>query len=142
MGLVSLVIENTKDGVSPTIATQMDTASDGHAPSEDGTFHTTSEDSSAESCTSSRLSLDVPFDAHMLPGRGRRLCAVLPVICISDASNIVSLLTSTLYQRYVWNIDEPVVGLVISHTGTAAQVYLAWLESRSDASDQLVSRYF
>ncbi|KZP03876.1 hypothetical protein FIBSPDRAFT_448767 [Athelia psychrophila] len=118
----------------------MDTTSDGHVthdsePAEDN--ETVSEDGSARSAVSSRLSLDVPFAAHMLPGRGRRLRAVLPVICIADESNIYPLLTSALYQRRVWNIDEPVIGLVISRTGTAGQVYLAWLDAQSEEADGL-----
>ncbi|KZP28910.1 hypothetical protein FIBSPDRAFT_1039259 [Athelia psychrophila] len=134
--LISVIVESaTKDA-----GTKMDTTSDGHVTHESGPAEdneTVSEDGSARSAVSSRLSLDVPFAAHMLPGRGRRLCAVLPVICIADESNIHPLLTSALYQRRVWNIDEPVIGLVISRTGTAVQVYLAWLDARSEEADGL-----
>lgn len=133
-----MIVENVKEDVG----TKMDTTSDGHATHE-SVFaeenQTASEAGSESSDVSSRLSLDVPFAAHMLPGCGRRLYAVLPVICIADESNIYPLLTSTLYQRRVWNIDEPVIGLVISRTGTTAQVYLAWLDARSEEADGLVS---
>ncbi|KZP28936.1 hypothetical protein FIBSPDRAFT_947334 [Athelia psychrophila] len=134
--LISVIVESaTKDA-----GTKMDTTSDGHVTHESGPAEdneTVSEDGSARSAVSSRLSLDVPFAAHMLPGCGRRLCAVLPVICIADESNIYPLLTSALYQRRVWNIDEPVIGLVISRTGTSGQVYLAWLDARPEEADGL-----
>ncbi|KZP28935.1 hypothetical protein FIBSPDRAFT_1039281 [Athelia psychrophila] len=131
-----VIVESaTKDA-----GTKMDTTSDGHVTHESGPAEnneTVSEEGSARSDVSSRLSLDVPFAAHMLPGRGRRLYAVLPVICIADESNIYPLLTSVLYQRRVWNIDEHVIGLVISRTGTTGQVYLAWLDALSEEVDGL-----
>ena len=81
--------------------------------------------------TSSTPSIDVPFDAHMLPGRGRRFCAILPLLCVADEENITFLLSSVLYQRRVWGIDEPVVGIVFSKTGTVGRVVLGWLDLES-----------
>ncbi|CAL1712250.1 unnamed protein product [Somion occarium] len=72
--------------------------------------------------------LNAPFDAHVLPGRGNRFCAALPVISVADSANIEPLLSSVLYQRFVWGIDEPVVGFVISEYGTVVQLYLGWLD--------------
>ncbi|KAG2085065.1 hypothetical protein BD769DRAFT_1536568 [Suillus cothurnatus] len=67
-------------------------------------------------------SLDLPLQAHMLPGRGRCLSAVLPVLLVADSNNIIPLLCSTLYQRHVWGIRQHVVGLCCSSTGTTAMV--------------------
>ncbi|KAF7972508.1 hypothetical protein HWV62_17784 [Athelia sp. TMB] len=131
--LVSLLVENCE--ANDNFASAIKRASNGlDSHVED---FVEGDDSTAASNAPSHL--DVPFDAHMLPGRGARLCAVLPIICIADESNVCSLLTSTLYQRRVWNIEKPVIGLVISRTGTIAQVYLAWLETCADEVDRLVN---
>ena len=86
-------------------------------------------------------SIDVPFEAHILSGRGRRFCAVLPVICVADSDNIVSLLTSVLYQRRVWSIDQPAIGIVFSKTGVVARVFLGWLDPESNDRSNLVRAY-
>ncbi|KAG2753438.1 hypothetical protein P692DRAFT_20241988, partial [Suillus brevipes Sb2] len=87
--------------------------------------------SSADSdpCDGSVDSLDLPLQAHMLPGRGRRLSAVVPVLLVADPHNIIPLLCSALYQRHVWGIRQPVVGLCCSRTGTIAATIFGWLES-------------
>jgi hypothetical protein len=94
----------------------------------------------SSSKSSGVCSMDVPFDAHMLPGRGRRLYAILPLLCIADEENIAPLLSSVLYQRRVWGIDEPAVGLVFSKTGTIGRIILGWLdlESTNDSDYDLV----
>ncbi|KAG2031074.1 hypothetical protein BDR03DRAFT_986662 [Suillus americanus] len=83
----------------------------------------------SDSCDSLLDSLDLPLQAHMLPGRGRHLSAVLPVLLVTDSHNIVPLLCSTLYQRHVWGIRHPEVGLCCSRTGTVATAIFAWLDS-------------
>ncbi|GBE87639.1 hypothetical protein SCP_1103160 [Sparassis crispa] len=77
-------------------------------------------------------SIDVPFDAHVLRGSGRRLFAVLPVICVADSDNIGALVTSVAYQRRVWDIDEPVVGFEVSKTGAVARILLGWVGAEVD----------
>jgi hypothetical protein len=84
------------------------------------------EQSSAKA--SSTRSINIPFDAHMLPGHGRRFYAIAPLLCVADEENIISLLSSVLYQRRVWGINEPVVGVVFSSTGTIGRVVLGWLD--------------
>ncbi|KAG2358646.1 hypothetical protein BDR07DRAFT_1462916 [Suillus spraguei] len=74
-------------------------------------------------------SLDLPLQVHMLPGRGRRLSAVVPVLLVADSHNIVPLICSTLYQRHVWGIRQPVVSLCCSGTGTIATAIFGWLDS-------------
>ncbi|KAG1741781.1 uncharacterized protein EDB91DRAFT_314168 [Suillus paluster] len=64
----------------------------------------------------------------MLPGRGRCLSAVVPVLLVADARNTIPLLSSALYQRYVWGICQPVVGLCCSSTGTIATAIFGWLD--------------
>ncbi|KAG2358634.1 hypothetical protein BDR07DRAFT_1489232 [Suillus spraguei] len=71
---------------------------------EDESMHSADSDSSDGSVES----LDLPLQAHMLSGRGRRLSAVVP--------------------RRVWGIRQPVVGLCCSSTGTIATAIFGWLD--------------
>ncbi|KAG2072975.1 hypothetical protein BDR04DRAFT_1073342 [Suillus decipiens] len=91
---------------------------------EDESMHSVDSNSSNGSVES----LDLPLQAHMLCGRGRRLSAVVPVFLVADSHNIVPLLCSTLYQRRVWGIPQPVVGLCCSSTGTIATAIFGWLD--------------
>ncbi|KAG2358622.1 hypothetical protein BDR07DRAFT_1611788 [Suillus spraguei] len=91
---------------------------------EDESMHSADSDSSDGSVES----LDLPLQAHMLSGRGRRLSAVVPVLLVADSYNIVPLMCSTLYQRRVWGIRQPVVGLCCSSTGTIATAIFGWLD--------------
>ncbi|KAF9481602.1 hypothetical protein BDN70DRAFT_919690, partial [Pholiota conissans] len=79
-------------------------------------------------------SLDGPTGGHILPGSGRRVDCVLPVICVADNSNIRALVVSTVYQRYAWGIDFPVVGISIEDTGVIATVVIGWVSVGKDAS--------
>ncbi|KAK0202174.1 hypothetical protein DFS33DRAFT_1386464 [Desarmillaria ectypa] len=94
--------------------------------------------SSPPSKASSHSSLDMSFHAHILPGRGRRIDAVLPIICIADRENIVPLIGSVAYQRRVWGIEDPVVGIIIPRNGFSAQVILGWTD-RPDLSSNTES---
>jgi hypothetical protein len=77
----------------------------------------------------------------MLTGRGRHLSAVVLVllVLVADPNNIIPLLCSALYQRHLWNIRQPVVGLCCSSTGTIATAIFGWLESDQSEEDRLVS---
>ncbi|KAK0209720.1 hypothetical protein IW262DRAFT_1416027 [Armillaria fumosa] len=91
--------------------------------------------SSPPSKASGPSSLDVSFHAHVLPGGGRRTNAVLPVICIADKENIVPLVASVAYQRRVWGIEDPVVGVILARDGFSAQVVLGWTDPPDLCSD-------
>ncbi|KAF5373359.1 hypothetical protein D9615_007364 [Tricholomella constricta] len=97
----------------------------------DTTTSNSSEPPSTSSSTkpvSTRNPILVPFCAHVITGRGLRTDAVLPVISVADEDEIQSLLTSVLYQRYVWGIEATTVGIAISATGTVARVILGWID--------------
>ncbi|KAJ7685566.1 hypothetical protein DFH06DRAFT_1158840 [Mycena polygramma] len=85
--------------------------------------------SSSPSYSGSVSSIDVPPEAHILPGRGRHLCAVLPFLCVADVDNMADLMSSVACQRHVWGIMEPAVGFVLSETGVVAKVVLSWLDA-------------
>lgn len=72
-------------------------------------------------------SLYLPLKVYMLSGRGRHLSAVIPVLLVADSRNIIPLLRSTLYQRHLWGIRQPKVGLCCSSTSTIATATLARL---------------
>ena len=95
--------------------------------------------STAKASTSS--SIDLPFDAHVLPTREHRFYAILPLLCVTDEANIVSLMSSVLYQRYVWGIADPLIGISFSKYGTIGQVLLGWLDLESPHDDNLVCNY-
>lgn len=105
------VSEIPQDGPHPSLRTpSLDTASD------------SSKSSSAVPC------LDVLLDAHVLPGHGKHLSAILPFLCVADIDNIVDLMSSLACQRHVWGIPEPVVGFALSKSGTIAELMLSWLD--------------
>jgi hypothetical protein len=93
----------------------------------------------SDSCDGLVDSLDLPLQALMLPGRGRCLSAVVPVLLVADPHNIIPLLCSALYQRHVWGIRHPVVGLCCSRTGTSATAIFGWLESDQSEDGRMVS---
>ncbi|KAJ7476152.1 hypothetical protein FB451DRAFT_1013038, partial [Mycena latifolia] len=73
-------------------------------------------------------SIDVPLDAHLLPGRRRRVSAELPFLCFADDDNIVDLMSSVACQRHVWGISRPVVGFVLSKSSAFAKLALSWVD--------------
>jgi hypothetical protein len=93
----------------------------------------------SDSCDGSVDSFDLPLQAHMLPGRGGCLSAVVPVLLVADSHNIVLLLCSAPYQRHVWGIHQPVVGLCCSSTGTTATAIFGWLNSDQSEEGCMVS---
>ncbi|KAG1758461.1 hypothetical protein EDD22DRAFT_783891, partial [Suillus occidentalis] len=93
----------------------------------------------SDSCDGLVDSLDLPLQALMLPGRGRCLSAVVQVLLVADPHNIIPLLCSAIYQRHVWGIRHPVVGLCCSRTGTIATAIFGWLESDQSEEGRMVS---
>ncbi|EGO03284.1 hypothetical protein SERLA73DRAFT_69183, partial [Serpula lacrymans var. lacrymans S7.3] len=91
----------------------------------------------ANTSSSKNHSLKFPIHAHLLPTRGRHLSAVLPIIAVADEYNIIPLMSSMLYQRRVWHIDQPVIGIIFQGTGTVGQVLFGWLDHDSGTSGDL-----
>ncbi|CAA7263267.1 unnamed protein product [Cyclocybe aegerita] len=81
-------------------------------------------------------SLNLPFDAHILPGQGRRTNVFLPIICIAEEQDIFSLVTSAVYQRHLWGISRPIIGISLSKFGTTANVMLGWISPHDTDVDQ------
>lgn len=93
---------------------------------DDTSFYTTS--SQITTSDTSTLAINLPFSAHLLPGNGKRVNAVLPVISVADPSEVVLVLSSVLYQRYVWGIKTPAVAIAISKYEVSANVVIGWID--------------
>ena len=74
------------------------------------------------------VTLDVSLDAHVIPGRGKRVDCLLPVVCAAQEDTIEALVTSVVCQRYVWKMSSPVVGISLSNRSTIARIVLGWAE--------------
>ncbi|KAK7685127.1 hypothetical protein QCA50_009489 [Cerrena zonata] len=82
--------------------------------------------------------LGLPTDAYLLSGTSQsdkdKTIAYLPLLVIGNANDIISLITSTLFQRCVWNVtDLPVVGISVS--GTNVEVLLGWIDMKNKLED-------
>jgi len=86
-------------------------------------------------------SLDLPFDAYVTPGRGKRVDCCFPVICAADEADIEALVTSVVCQRYVWNILIPVVGISLSKSATTAVIIIGWSEVDTSNPEASVSEF-
>ena len=52
----------------------------------------------------------------------------------------MNLMTSALYQRYVWSINEPLIGIELM--GRYARVYLGWLDYDCGYEQSVSMRYW
>ncbi|KAF8439346.1 hypothetical protein L210DRAFT_984966 [Boletus edulis BED1] len=52
----------------------------------------------------------------------------IPVMCMADEEQIPVLMSSLLYQRRVWHISDPLVGLEFSKYDTVIRLFVGWLE--------------
>ncbi|KAF7336048.1 hypothetical protein MSAN_02318600 [Mycena sanguinolenta] len=73
-------------------------------------------------------SIDIPLDAHILPGTGRHTCAFLPFIYMADPDNVLDLATSIACQRYVWGISQPAVGFVLHNSRSVLELVISWVD--------------
>ncbi|TFY81689.1 hypothetical protein EWM64_g2320 [Hericium alpestre] len=76
--------------------------------------------------------LDLPLYTQILTGQRVWPNVYFPVICVADSSNIVAHIASVAYQRRVWGIELPVVGLEVSPVGSGVRVHIGWLDSSSN----------
>lgn len=85
--------------------------------------------SGAESETySESQSFAYPQDAHILPNHGHATGVHVPLFVVAESTNIKFLMISTLYQRFVLSIDEPLIGIEICNCNPVVRVYLGWLD--------------
>ncbi|KAK2467435.1 hypothetical protein APHAL10511_000670 [Amanita phalloides] len=71
------------------------------------------------------------FDAHFLsyPSSMKTSpsTSCIPVLCMADDKQLPEIMSSLLYQRRVWHIDEPLIAIGFSKYDTTIRLYLGWL---------------
>ncbi|KAK7054040.1 hypothetical protein R3P38DRAFT_1477118 [Favolaschia claudopus] len=85
---------------------------------------------SAVSSTSDQ-SIDVSLNGHIFQGRGKHSFALLPFLCVANGENIIGIVASVACQRFVWGISEPIVGFLLSPSGSAMELVLSWVDQSS-----------
>ncbi|KAI0918133.1 hypothetical protein AcV5_002904 [Taiwanofungus camphoratus] len=76
------------------------------------------------------------LDAHVLAystSKPLPRTSVLPVLCMAEETSLPVHMSSMLYQRHVWQVSEPLIGLAFSETGSSVRVYFGWLDKQSDS---------
>ncbi|KAF8556408.1 hypothetical protein OG21DRAFT_1495507 [Imleria badia] len=84
--------------------------------------------------------LSPQFEAYFLaypPSATPPAVCNIPVLCMADAEQLPILLTSLLYQRRVWHISDPLVGLQFSKYDTTIRLFVGWLDDDDSSSSSL-----
>lgn len=95
-------------------------------------FFSESDGRTVRSCLSwqpSQASLEVPEHAHILESSRPRDWVDIPVVCVAEATEMPSVVSKVLYQRQIWGIKEPVVGIITSNLGLTVRIAIGWLEA-------------
>ena len=90
------------------------------------------------------------FEAHFLaysPAATPPSICHIPVLCMANEEQLPVLMSSLLYQRRVWHISDPLVGVEFSKYDTTIRLFVGWLEDGLSFGRVLVSnlpsfRYF
>lgn len=93
-------------------------------------FFSESDGRTVRSCLStqpSQASLEVPEHAHILESSRPRAWVDIPVVCVAEATEMPSVMSKVLYQRQIWGIKEPVVGIITSNRGLTVRIAIGWL---------------
>ncbi|KAK7692146.1 hypothetical protein QCA50_003765 [Cerrena zonata] len=73
-----------------------------------------------------------PLDVHILPSRVDPASVHVPLFVVADSTNIKYLMISALYQRFIFSIDEPLVGIEVCNNSPVVQVHLGWFMETGD----------
>ena len=65
----------------------------------------------------------------------------IPVLCMADEDRLPVIMSSFLYQRRMWHISDPLVGVEFSNYDTIVKLYVGWLEEDMPSDRVLVSRF-
>ncbi|KAF8439348.1 hypothetical protein L210DRAFT_3630922 [Boletus edulis BED1] len=83
-----------------------------------------------------------PFEAHFFtyrPSMALPSTCHIPVLCMADEEQLSVLMSSLLYQRRVWRISDPLIGLEFSKYDTMIRLFVGWLEE-DPSSDRVLPR--
>ncbi|KAF8555888.1 hypothetical protein OG21DRAFT_1495912 [Imleria badia] len=78
------------------------------------------------------------FVAHSPSATPPTICHI-PVLCMADEEKLPVLMSSLLYQRRVWHISDPLLGLEFSKYDTTIVLFVGWLEDDL-SSDRVLPR--
>ena len=81
--------------------------------------------------------LAYPYDASS-SSTALDTCDV-PVLLMAEDERLPVLMSSLLYQRRVWHIEEPLVGIGFGTYDTVIRIYLGWLDKEIASGCTLVS---
>lgn len=86
--------------------------------------------------------LSPQFEAYFLayfPSATPPSTCHIPVLCMADEEQLPILMSSLLYQRRVWHISDPLVGLEFSKYDPTIRLFVGWLEGDLSSDRALVS---
>lgn len=63
----------------------------------------------------------------------------IPVLLMAEDKDIGVLMSSLLYQRRVWHIDEPLIGVGFAKYDSVIRLYVGWLDEEVQSGYVLVS---
>ncbi|EED77609.1 predicted protein [Postia placenta Mad-698-R] len=55
--------------------------------------------------------------------------AALPIVCMAEGDVLPVIMASALYQRHVWRVQEPLVGISFKRYDTSISFLLGWIEA-------------
>ncbi|KAH9929314.1 hypothetical protein B0H21DRAFT_700154 [Amylocystis lapponica] len=76
----------------------------------------------------------IDLEAHFLgysPSIAIPEVCCLPILCMAEEDDLPLLMSSMLYQRRVWRISEPLIGVAFSRYDSYLRFSLGWLENSS-----------
>ena len=62
----------------------------------------------------------------------------IPVLCMADEEQLPVLMSSLLYQRRVWHIADPLIGVEFSKYDTTIKLFVGWLDGDVSSGRVLV----
>lgn len=63
----------------------------------------------------------------------------IPILCMADEEQLPVLMSSLLYQRCVWHIPDPLIGVEFSKYHTIIRLFVGWLDEDVSSDRVLVS---
>ncbi|KAG9308786.1 hypothetical protein JVU11DRAFT_11579 [Chiua virens] len=111
----------------PTLSEWLDACERPKTPEE-------SEDEQEEGFLSSQF--EAYFLAYPSSATPPSLCHI-PVLCMADEDRLPVLMSSLLYQRRVWHISDPLIGVEFSKYDTTIRLYVGWFEGNPPSTRAL-----
>lgn len=63
--------------------------------------------------------------------------AALPIVCMAEGDVLPVIMASALYQRHVWRVQEPLVGISFKRYDTSISFLLGWIEAAKGDGQRL-----